>query len=126
MALTTEKMERLRILILGDKTATHIDETLQAIAEITEPRFNKLIGKYSQKSEEDARSDSEELWWILEEVIIRRYNRIGSEGLKAESVDGHSVTFDDADDFAQFEPLIADHFKKDVTGKERPGKVAIF
>ena len=39
-----------------------------------------------------------ELEYIVDEATIRRFNRIGSEGMKSESVEGHSITFEDGDD----------------------------
>lgn len=36
-----------------------------------------------------------ELEYIHVELIVRRFNRIGSEGMKTESLEGHSATYDD-------------------------------
>lgn len=36
----------------------------------------------------------EELKWVVVEVAIARYNRIGSEGIKSESVDGVSSSYE--------------------------------
>lgn len=33
--------------------------------------------------------------WIVIEMAIKRYNRIGSEGMKAENIDGASVTYEE-------------------------------
>lgn len=35
------------------------------------------------------------LGWIAVELVIARYNRIGSEGMTSESVDGHAATYND-------------------------------
>ena len=37
----------------------------------------------------------ESLSYIVTELVVLRYNRIGSEGLSAESVDGYSATYSD-------------------------------
>ena len=44
--------------------------------------------------------------YIVIEVSIIRYNRIGSEGMRSEGVEGHSMTFYD-NDFKDFERDIA-------------------
>lgn len=36
-----------------------------------------------------------ELSYIVSELVVIRYNRIGSEGLSTESVDGYSATYSD-------------------------------
>lgn len=42
------------------------------------------------------------LQYIIPELVVRRYNRIGSEGMSSESVEGHSVTYQD-NDFLPYE-----------------------
>lgn len=37
------------------------------------------------------------LEYIIPELVVRRYNRIGSEGMSSETVEGHSATYDDND-----------------------------
>lgn len=37
------------------------------------------------------------LEYIVPELVVRRYNRIGSEGMSSETVEGHSATYDDND-----------------------------
>lgn len=52
-----------------------------------------------------------ELDYIITELAIMRYNRIGAEGAKSESVEGKSVTYND-NDFLQFESAIADYLNR--------------
>lgn len=47
-----------------------------------------------------------QLEYIVDEATIRRFNRIGSEGMKSESVEGHSVTYIDGDELAPYESVI--------------------
>lgn len=44
-----------------------------------------------------------DLEYIVVETTIARFNRIGSEGMRSESVEGHDMTFDSADvaDYAE-------------------------
>lgn len=63
-----------------------------------------------------------ELEFVIEEIAIRRYNRVGSEGMKSELVEGHRVDFYElADDWVPYEQLIDDH--KDINYSTGRGKV---
>ena len=52
-----------------------------------------------------------ELEYIVDEVAIARFNRIGSEGMQSESMDGHSATYVDAD-FKPYETDITDYINQ--------------
>src|SRR5699024_10798453 len=52
-----------------------------------------------------------ELDYIVTELAVMRYNRIGAEGAKSESVEGKSVTYND-NDFLPFESTIADYLNR--------------
>lgn len=63
----------------------------------------------------------EEMDFIIAEVVVKRFNRIGSEGLSSHSVEGESLTFCD-DDFKEFESEIQaflDSQKETTRGKVR-------
>ena len=49
------------------------------------------------------------LEYVVDEATIRRFNRIGSEGMKSESVEGHSVTYDMGDVLDPYESAIQDY-----------------
>ena len=51
------------------------------------------------------------LEYVVDEATIRRFNRIGSEGMKSESVEGHSVTYLDEDELAPYESAINDYLE---------------
>lgn len=53
----------------------------------------------------------QELWYILVEVVIARYNRIGSEHLKAENVDVVSQTYHD-EILLAYEPYFTEYKKR--------------
>ena len=62
------------------------DELIEEIIEITKEKIlNYINGKELPK----------ELEFILIELSIERYNRIGSEGIASESVDGKNVSYED-------------------------------
>ena len=63
------------------------------------------------------------LEYIVEEATIRRFNRIGSEGMKSESVEGHSVTYLDEDELAPYESAIVAYL--DAQEPEPPRKSGV-
>ena len=65
-----------------------------------------------------------ELEYIVDEATIRRFNRIGSEGMKSESVEGHSVTYLDEDELAPYESAIVAYLEaQEPDDKRKPGVV---
>lgn len=63
--------------------------------------------------------------FIIEDCIIKRFNRRGSEGAKSESVEGHSVTYYDTNnEFETYDSLIKSKLSL-VDSKERKGGIYI-
>ena len=55
----------------------------------------------------------------IEEVAVKRFNRVGAEGMTQESVDGRSNTFQ-ANDFDEYMDVI-DQYTPRTTGKRGTG-----
>src|SRR5690606_23881902 len=90
--------ERIKTLLGIEDTLQ--DDVLDIIIENVSKHLKAMIGK----------EIPEELNFIVEEITIRRFNRLGTEGMKSESVEGHSITFYDLKDvFAPYEEVIAAH-----------------
>lgn len=68
-----------------------LDEKLGLIIRLTKNRLSAMIGE----------SVPSELEYIVTEVAVVRFNRIGSEGYSSHSVEGESISFAD-NDFAPF------------------------
>lgn len=64
-----------------------------------------------------------ELEYIVDEATIRRFNRIGSEGMKSESVEGHSVTYIDGDELEPYESAIVAYLEEQLPDKRKKGVV---
>jgi hypothetical protein len=64
-----------------------------------------------------------ELEYIVDEATIRRFNRIGSEGMKSESVEGHSVTYLDDDELAPYESAIVAYLEALLPDERKKGVV---
>lgn len=63
----------------------------------------------------------EELSHIVTEVSVRRFNKIGSEGMASESIEGHSATYNDSL-FAPYEDEIS-RFLSEPTGEPKQAKM---
>ncbi|WP_079708894.1 phage head-tail connector protein [Paraliobacillus ryukyuensis] len=67
-----------------------------------------------------------DLTFIVTEIVVRRFNRVGSEGMQSESVEGHSITFYDLEkEFTPYEDII-EKYKVDDGTSNRAGKVRFF
>lgn len=69
-----------------------LDEKLKLIISTATARLKVLLGGIEPP---------ESLEYIIREVAIIRFNKIGSEGMKSQTVEGESMTFDD-NDFSGF------------------------
>ncbi len=76
-------------LLLGITTAdTSQDERLGWIINSTRSRLKLLLGDVDPP---------DSMNYIITEVSVIRFNRIGSEGMSSQSVDGETITFSDGD-----------------------------
>lgn len=71
----------------------NIDDKLNVIIELTQKRLGNLLS---------VKEVPEELKYIVIEVSVIRFNRIGSEGVSSHSVEGESMSFND-DDFDSYD-----------------------
>ncbi|MBH9580883.1 phage head-tail adapter protein [Staphylococcus felis] len=87
------------------------DEILNTVVRLTTQRLLSKLPKTET-------TVPERLEYIITEVAIKRFNRIGAEGMSSESVDGRSNTFKD-DDFDEYLKDIEEYYavKKDSRGK---------
>lgn len=104
-------LEKLKKLIGIAAEDTEKDETLNLILEFTKQRLQVKLGGIEPPAS---------LEYIIVEVSIIRFNRIGSEGLASHSVDGESLTFSDKD-FDGFTDEIQDWL--DSQKESKKGKV---
>lgn len=91
---------------------TKQDKVLSRIIERTKDRLTVLLPS-------DVDEIPNKLNYIVEEVSIKRYNRIGAEGMTSESVDGRSNTFQ-ANDFDEYLDDIERFYPTD--SKNRKGR----
>ena len=91
------------------KTLLKIQDNYELIYEIIELTKSKILN-YINKEELP-----KELEFILVELSIQRYNRIGSEGISSESVDGKSVSYED--DFENYKTYLDDYIFRNNKNK---------
>lgn len=87
------------------------DEKLDTIVRLTEGRLKVLLS---------VKIIPDELEYIITEVSIKRFNRIGSEGVQTHSVEWESMSFND-DDFSSFSSEI--QAWRDEQANQNKGKV---
>ena len=97
-------------LLLGI-TDNDRDELFKLLISLATQRLRRKLGGIDTP---------DELNYIIIDVVVARFNRIGSEGLTSHSVEGESLSFTD-DDFAKYEDDIQDYLDSLSGGKS--GKV---
>lgn len=95
--MTKTPLERATELIFYDQPPTPGQSILlENIAALVDAR---IVGRLPVPAV------PKELEHIAVEMIVRRFNRVGSEGMSAESVEGHSATYTESD-MREFEEAI--------------------
>ena len=82
------------------------DELVHEIIELTKDKILNYINKTELPKE---------LEFVLIELSIQRYNRIGSEGIASESVDGKSVSYED--DFETYKHYLDEYMTRNNTSR---------
>ena len=82
------------------------DELIYEIVEITKSKILNYINKEELPSE---------LEFILVEMAVSRFNKIGSEGFASESTDGKSISYED--DFENYKTYLDDYIHKNGSNK---------
>ena len=103
---TLENVKKL-LSINDDKQ----DELLEIIISNTEKRLISLLPLETEEI-------PERLEYIVEEVSVKRFNRVGAEGMTQESIDGRSNTFQ-SNDFDEYMDVIDALFPKETSKRGR-------
>ena len=82
------------------------EELLTEIVNITEAKILNYINAIEMPIE---------LEFVLIELSVQRFNRIGSEGIASESIDGKSVSYDD--DFTGYKHYLDDYISRNSVRK---------
>ena len=82
-------LDQLLILLDISDPTEEMEDKLQTILDITEQRLKILLGGVT--------TIPEELEYIVVEVAVIRFNRIGSEGVSSHNVQGESMSWNEKD-----------------------------
>lgn len=85
-------IKELKIMLGIDENDVSLDNKLNLLISNATKRLKMLLGDIEPPAE---------MQYIIIEVAIMRFNRLGSEGLSSHNVEGESLSFID-DDFAPF------------------------
>ena len=88
-------LEKILTLLGIVEPTEAMEDKIEAIMEMTEQRLALMLGQTTIP---------EELSFIVVEVTISRFNRLGSEGTSSHSVSNETLTWNDSD----FKPYLDD------------------
>lgn len=100
------KSQILNLLFINDEPTENQKNLIDIIINLTK---KKLLAKLPNETNEIP----EILEYIIVEIAIKRFNKIGSEGMSKETVEGHSMEFG-SDDFKEY----ADDIQKYIDSVE--------
>jgi len=108
-ALSTDGVIVARMLGLSNVDDSAVIDVINDCVDVAASRLLIRIG---------AETVPEQLGYIVREVAVRRYNRIGSEGVASHTVEGESMSWNE-DDFEPFEADINAYLASIHNGKAR-------
>lgn len=91
-------------------------DRVKVLLGITDDKQDKLLEEIERntrslyKSITDTLTVPKEHEYMIVEIMVRRFNRIGSEGMSSQSVEGLSQTFK-ADDFDDYLQILDDKYR---------------
>ena len=84
---------------------THLDEKLNILIDHAARRVLAYLPEESDTSKEPIEKIPGALQFVIEELTVTRFNRIGNEGMSSYSQEGESLSFSD-DDMKPYLPSI--------------------
>lgn len=90
-------------------------------------RYSALLLARLKRSKPEIIAVPDELDYIVDELTIARFNRLGSEGMTVESMDGHSAHYDDisaATSLYTYEGAILEYLNPE--SESRSGRVIVW
>lgn len=125
--MTDEIRRDLRLALLDDENDESRDGIIQLLyKQVCASFVSRLVLAQKKRGIHPDYAIPQSLEWIVFEVVIKRFNRLGSEGFTSESVEGHSISLD-MDAFQEYEALIDDYFADPAEfGRSRPGRIKVY
>ena len=110
----SETAQQVKTMISGTT-----DEKLAVIETLTRQRLARLLHLTDTTQIPDSFND------IVQDVMLKRFNRIGNEGYKSYSEAGEALTFPDSD-FDEYQNEIDDYLNSTGNGKEQHARLYIY
>lgn len=110
----SETAQQVKTMISGTT-----DEKLAVIETLTRQRLARLLHLTDTAQIPDSFND------IVQDVMLKRFNRIGNEGYKSYSEAGEALTFPDSD-FDEYQNEIDDYLNTTGNGKEQHARFYIY
>ena len=101
-------LKDIKLLLGIPEDETSLDAKLNLILMSTTSRLKALLGGLDPPAE---------LNYIITDVAVIRFNKLGSEGLSSHSVEGESLSFSD-DDFAGYRDDIRDYLDRQAYARK--------
>ena len=96
------------------------DEQDELLAALCEDAYDYMCIYFDcDRDSDDNYMPPIQLQFVLESVVIKRYRRIGAEGIAIEKIDVLSTTYESGDDFAEYLDIM-NHYKRKNSGKNGP------
>lgn len=103
----------------------NVKEDLDLSDDIQDKVLKRLISKVCDHFKLAYSTDviDDKFSFIIEDCTIKRFNRRGAEGASSETIEGHSVSYEDVKyEFLPYDDLLQNEF---ATGKAKNGKVFV-
>ena len=97
------------------------DEQDELLAALCEDAYDYMCIYFDcDRDSDDNYMPPIQLQFVLESVVIKRYRRIGAEGIAIEKIDVLSTTYESGDDFAEYMSIM-NQYKRRI-GREKGPK----
>lgn len=106
----------------------NVKEDIEILDDIQDTMLKRLITKVMDhfKLVYGQATIKSEFSFIIEDCTIKRYNRRRAEGANSRSIEGYSMSFEDKDEFEEYDDLIRKQLGLDDEGKGRRGELMFF
>ena len=111
-----QALQYVKIKLSIDEEDTEQDTLLAALCE---DAYDYMYLFFDCDPDSDNNMPPIQLQFVLESVVIKRYRRIGAEGIAIEKIDVLSTTYESGDDFAEY-MTIMNQYKRRIGRDKGP------
>lgn len=111
-----QALQYVKIKLSIDEEDTEQDTLLAALCE---DAYDYMYLFFDCDPDSDNNMPPTSLMFVLENVVLKRYRRIGAEGIAIEKIDVLSTTYESGDDFAEY-MTIMNQYKRRIGRDKGP------